>query len=254
MFQDCSPVGDWSVLLERLDRAGAFGRWRTWAPELATVPSPAGLPSCTAVHSDRGESDRVLGALIRVAAVDGMADPDAALVLLHLLSDGIYSLASRLPHPWAEAVALVAGELTCQIRSFPWRRRTRAYAANLLLDTKHALLKELPALGPDGTRRDVSLDPLDSLWRSLPAPAEAPAAQEVMLTDLMRWAERNSIADPDDLRMLVALQERAGYGSRSRHRIAAELGINERTLRRRRDRTLAALRAAGPRFLLERAA
>ena len=57
------------------------------------------------------------------------------------------------------------------------------------------------------------------------------------------------MAGADDLRMLVSLHERAGYGTGSRHRIAAEFGINERTLRRRRDRTLTALRAAGPRFL-----
>ncbi len=255
MFHGGSPVGDWSVLLERLDRTGAFGRWQAWAPELAEVPSLTALPSCTAVDTDRGATDRVLSALVRVAAVDGMADPDAALVLVHLLSDGIQSLASRLPHPLAEALALVAGELTCQIRSFPWRRRTRAHAANLLLDTKHALLGELPALGPDGARRDVPVDPFDPRWRSLPAPAEVRDPQDVTLADLMRWAERNNIADAADLRMLVALQQRTSYGTGSRrHRIADELGMNERTVRRRRDQTLAALRAAGPRFLEEQVA
>lgn len=254
MFHGGSPVGDWAVLLERLDRSGSLGRWQAWAPELAAVQSLTALPSYTAVDTDRGETDRVLGALVQVAAVDGMADPDAALVLVHLLSEGIQSLASRLPHPSAEAVALVAGELTCQIRSFPWRRRTRAYAANLLLDTKHALLGELPAIGPDGARWDVSVDPLHPIWRSLLAPADGPAVPEVTLTELLSWAEGNNVAAADDLRMLVTLQEQAGYGTASRHRVADEFGINERTLRRRRDRTLAALRAAGPRFLQEQAA
>ena len=253
MFHGSSPVGDWSVLLERLDRVGAFSRWQRQEPALEAVSSLADLPCHTGRDADRGDSDRIVGALVRVAAVDGGADADAALVLVHLLSDGVVALAARVNRGYASrrAVSLVIGELTCRIRSFPWRNRTRAHAANLLLDTKHALLGERPKLGQDGVPRDVLLDPFDAAWSSFPA---SPAEPDGVLEDLLYWAERNNVAGADDLRMLVSLHERAGYGTGSRHRIAAEFGINERTLRRRRDRTLTALRAAGPRFLHDHAA
>ena len=49
--------------------------------------------------------------------------------------------------------------------------------------------------------------------------------------------------------MLLDLERRRGYGTATRHRVAHDLGINERTVRRRRDRALAALRQAGPAYL-----
>jgi hypothetical protein len=256
VFHGSSPVGDWSVLLERLARAGVFGRWQQQEPALAAVPCLTDLPSHTGRGSDPADSDEIVGALVRLAAADGMADPDAALVLVHLLSDGIVALAGRLNRgsPSRRALCLVVGELTCRIRSFPWRRRTRAHAANLLLDTKHALLRELPQHGPDGAPRDVLLDPFNPVWSALltdPAPA---VTAEGDLAELLGWAGANQVAGADDLRLLVRLHELSGYGTGSRHRVAAEFGINEKTLRRRRDRTLAALRAAGPRFLTEQAA
>lgn len=255
MFHGSSPVGDWSELVERLDRAGAFPRWQRQEAALAAVPHLVDLPSRTGREVDRADADRVLGALVRVAAVDGMDDADAALVLVHLLSDGILALAARLNrgrHPFSREVSLVISELTCRIRSFPWRRRTRAHAANLLLDTKHVLLGERPALGPDGQPQDVLMDPFDPTWLAVEASPPGPPEQE--LTELLSWADRNDVAAADDMRMLVRLHEQAGYGTASRHRVASEFGIDERTLRRRRDRTLAALRAAAPRYLQDHAA
>ena len=148
-------------------------------------------------------------------------------------------------------MSLVISELTCRIRSFPWRQRTRAHAANLLLDTKHVLLGERPARGEDGQHRDMLMDPCDPIWLVFEA---SPPAPEHDLTELLDWADRNDVAGADDMRMLVRLHELAGYGTASRHRVAAEFGINERTLRRRRDRTLAALQAAAPRYLQDHAA
>lgn len=68
-------------------------------------------------------------ALVRVAAVDGMNDPDAATVLVHLLEAGVRRLVRQISELSSDAVPLVLGELTVRIRSFPWRRRTRAHAA-----------------------------------------------------------------------------------------------------------------------------
>ena len=243
-------------MLEQLDRAGAFARWQRQEAALEAVSSLADLPCHTGRGADRGDADRIVGALVRIAAVDGVADADAALVLVHLLSAGILALAARLNGGYASrrAVSMVVGELTCRIRSFPWRDRTRAHAANLLLDTKHELLGERPKLGQDGFPGDVLLDPFDAAWLSFPASPDSPAGQDFGLDELLCWADRHDVAGADDLRMLVSLHERAGYGTGARHRVAAEFGINERTVRRRRDRTLTALRAAGPRFLRDHAA
>ena len=49
--------------------------------------------------------------------------------------------------------------------------------------------------------------------------------------------------------MLLDLERRRGYGTATRHRVANDLGINERTVRRRRDRAIAALRQAAPTYL-----
>ena len=255
MFHGSWPVGDWSVLVDRLDRTGVFAGWQQREAALAGVPCAADLPARTGRDVDRAEADGIVGALVRVAAVDGGADPDAALVLVHLLSDGIVALTARLNRrrvsQYRRVLLLVVGELTCRIRSFPWRRRTRAFAANLLLDTKSVLLGELPVQAPDGGPLEVPVDPGDPV---LVVPQADSTDRDPGLDDLVCWAESNDVVGADDLRMLVALHQPAGYGTGRRHSIAAEFGISERTLRRRRDRTVLALRAASPRFLQDHAA
>src|SRR4051812_3981904 len=113
------------MLVERLDRTGSFARWQRQDAALEAVSSLADLPCHTGRAADRRDCDRIVGALVRIAAVDGMADADAALVLVHLLSDGICALASRLNQGRVShrAVSLIVGELTCRIRSYPWRTR-----------------------------------------------------------------------------------------------------------------------------------
>ena len=85
MFHGSSPAGDWAALLERLDRTGAFPRWQGQEAALAAVPCLADLPSHTGRGAERAAADRIMGALVRIAAVDGRDDTDAALVLVHLL-------------------------------------------------------------------------------------------------------------------------------------------------------------------------
>ena len=68
---------------------------------------------------------------------------------------------------------------------------------------------------------------------------------------MLHWAGEHCVAPLQDLLMLLDLEQRRGYGTATRHRVADDLGINERTVRRRRDRALAALRRAGPTYLAE---
>ena len=49
--------------------------------------------------------------------------------------------------------------------------------------------------------------------------------------------------------MLLDRESRRGYGNAARHHVAHDLGISERTVRRRRDRTLNALRQASDAYL-----
>ena len=72
---------------------------------------------------------------------------------------------------------------------------------------------------------------------------------DVDVVDLLLWAGGHGIAPLEDLLMLLDLERRRGYGTATRHRVAHDLGINERTVRRRRDRALTALREASDAYL-----
>lgn len=226
MYRDDRLAGNWECLLDRLCVQGADQRWGELEPALAG----AGLRELAAQLRRGGDlrrADDVLGALVRLAAADGHDDPDAVL-LLHLLSEGASALAGRLTDLTGDVLSLVVGELTVQIRTFPWRRRTRAYAANLLLDTKAALIRELR---PHQTRTfsaagEVLVDPTDRARMALLLDGSAPGADQddgLDLVDVLVWAAQ--------------LQ------------VAAAWGISERTLRRRRDRALSALQAASGSYL-----
>lgn len=257
-------IHEWDVLAVRLGEREALREWAGREPALLAAARVEDLRALTAPGGDRGAADVVLGALVRIAAIDGGDDCDAVLVVTHLLADGVRRLARMLSDLGGDVMPVIIGELACQIRAFPWRRRTHAYAANLLLDTRAAVLVELLAAGR-GHRSGVAVYPCDPgqwQWQSagpLPDPRAAigelravPAAgvnDDVDLVDLLMWAVTHGVASRADLALLVDLERNKVDGSGSRWEVAAAWGINERTLRRRRDKTLAALRAAAPRYL-----
>ena len=256
VFHEDDVAGSWLELVARLDAAEALGRWAAREPTLAGVAGVGDLAELTCAGCDRVRADAVLGALVRWAAADGGDDPDAVLVLVHLLADGVWALAARLRDLADDLPALIVGELTAQIRAFPWRRRRRAFAANLLLDTRAAVLRDL-GLGRHGWHRrgEVLIDPLDEWrllniggasevwcgWRGCFGSREPTAAEE--LADLLAWVAEQRLVPVADLRLVWDLESARGYGKAARATVAAAYGVNERTVRRRRDRTLAALRA-----------
>ena len=167
MFNDPAIAGSWSALVDRLDRAGRPAAWATSTPPWPVCAASATYLPWSRSTSRRPGADEVIGALVRLAAADGADDPDALLVLLHLLSGGVHALAAKLAHLSDNILPIVVGELTCRIRRYPWQRRTRAYAKNLLLDTKQALLRgELRAGLPDQPIV-VLVDPHDPGFRRL---------------------------------------------------------------------------------------
>lgn len=142
VFHDDTIAGSWPALIARLnvpDRG--LARWRGAEPVLADVGRVDGQFDLQGYRRDR--ADAVLGALVRLAAADGGDDQDALVLLLHLLSGMVLSLARQLADLSPDIVTVIVSELTCQIRSYPWRRRTRAWAANLQADTRRAVLADL---------------------------------------------------------------------------------------------------------------
>ena len=250
MFSDNRFAGSWPDLLARLDAAGTVHGWAAADPALTGMTRVDDITRELARGADRGRADEVMGGLVRLAARDGGDDADAVLLLLHLLSDGVLALARRMPGP-ADVTTVVVAELTCQIRSFPWRRRTRAYAANLLLDTKHVVWREGAhhrAGNPEELTAPHCFDEHDQ--QILGNGADTGAAVDdgdLDLIDVLMWAARTGVAPPTDLVMLL-LSERAPAGPH-RHAVAREFGVHERALRRRRSRTLAVLQAASDRYL-----
>lgn len=261
-------VGSWSGLMDHLEARGAWAAWSAAEPALQVVSGPAELPPLLGRGGDRTAGDRVLGALVRIAAVDGGGDTDAVSLVLHLLGNGVRALAGKIAHRTRDSLAVVVGELTCQIRTFPWRRRNRAYAANLLLDTKHALWRgEFRPVG-DGSRPDDAhlVDPAAWWFTAAPAHTEGerpggahswhtraglagPAGLAVVdrhdetdldLADLFTWAAARGVAEIGDLSLLWESELGRESGSRAQVAETHELGV--RSDSRRRHKTLTALR------------
>jgi hypothetical protein len=240
VFNDPAVAGSWPHLVDRLDRARRPSAWAAFDPALTGLSTVGDLPVMVAEPVPPARADDVIGALVRLAAADGRDDPDAVLVLLHLLSGGVHTLAAKLAHLGDNILLLVVSEMTCRIRRYPWRRRTRAHAKNLLLDTKQALLRGELRSGLPDQPAVLLIDPHELALRRINRAQND--AHGVDVVDLLLWAGGHGVAPLQDLLMLLDLEQRRGYGTATRHRVAHDLGVNERTVRRRRDRAITALR------------
>jgi hypothetical protein len=251
VYRDPSIAGSWDDLTRRIHRTDALPRWARREELLQPLLSVDDLFVALRPGGDKDRADEILGCLVRLAARDGGDDELAALLVLHLLSDGVLAMARRLRDLGPDIVHLIVGELAAQIRGFPWRRRTRAFAANLLLDTKAAVWRELGHRRSAGHGpRELPVDPQDAavasaIDRSVPGPYDDGEA----LRDVMAWLARRGVADERDLRLLLELEHERGYGRAAEAQVAARQGMSDRTLRRRRSRALAAARAARPSYL-----
>jgi len=104
MFCDDWIAGSWPDLVARLGSAGTVHRWATGDPALTGLTGIDGITSALSKGADRDRADAVMGGLVRLAARDGGDDADTVLLLLHLLSDGVLALASRLSGPGVSQV------------------------------------------------------------------------------------------------------------------------------------------------------
>lgn len=247
MFNDPTIVGSWPALAARLDRDLVIARWKEAEPVLADLDTVTDLVTACSQTSDHVRSNAVLGALVRLAAVDGGRDDDALTLLLHLLSGLVWTMVRQLRDLSPDITSVVVGELACQIRRYPWRRRPRAVAANLRADTRRAVLAELRPRDRRHPERGEFLTADGDVTRLIPV-APSDGAEDVDVADLLQWAVRSGV-DATDLELLIATERGRDVQQGGDSEVAARYGISTRTLYRRRSRALAALRAVAHDYL-----
>jgi hypothetical protein len=248
MFYDPTIVGSWPVLAARLDAEGVLSCWAQAEPALAGLTTVAELLAVWSEYGGSNCTDVVLAALVRLAAIDGGRDDDALLLTLHLLSGLVWTTAAQLRDLSPDIVAVVVGELACQIRRYPWRRRPRAVAANLRAETRRAVLAELRPRSRRHPDRGEFLTVDGDVTRLVQATA-CDEREDIDVADLLRWAVRSGV-DAADVALLVATECGRDLPERGTdRRVAAAHGITTRTLYRRRRRTLTALRDMAPLYL-----
>jgi hypothetical protein len=246
MFRDPTIVGSWPALAARLDDA-VLAQWAEAEPRLAGITTVSELLAVWSEHGGSDRADVVLAALVKLAAADGGRDNDALLLTLHLLSGLVWTTVEQLRDLSPDIVAVVVGELACQIRRYPSRLRPGAVAANLRAETRRAVLAELRPR----VRRHPGWGEFLTLDGDVARLASATAAEQedVDVVDLLQWAVRSGV-DFSDVALLVATECARDLRERGAdRRVASAHGITTRTLYRRRHRTLTALRNVASQYL-----
>lgn len=235
-------------LAARLDAADTFAAWSVLVPELAADPARVSISDvfdALAPGSPVTGWDGLLWSLLKLAAADGHDEADAVLVVIHALAAPAARLMARFD------ASLVLGELTIQIRAYPWRTRVRAVAGNLLRDTEHALCHEAsPAwMRTRGHVQRVTEIAVDNPHEHVRDDGALPEDDDLDLVDLLLWAERTGVVDARDLSMLVEYHYGRDATGAGHEHVAEVFGVNVRTSKRRCTAALDALRAAVPQYL-----
>lgn len=241
----------------------AADRWSDWEvtePRLARVPSPLELDAWRRKAAAE-DANAVLLGLARLAALDGGDDRDAALILAWLLLPTALKLRRQLGGVAAvDLDALIAAELWVVVRSVPWQK-THWLVARIAIELREAVLVECgintrrhpvvrvaPNAFPDRVR----------VHDSDPDPAET-------LSALFEWARAEDVIGESDHLIVVSLLAAAraldeagtlprngGAGGLASdlvtHVVAEELGVCQRTIRRRLASCVQALSGASSRF------
>ncbi len=257
----------WPALAERVERSGRWPSWITAEPALTCV---SGLEEMAAIAGDRaypGHADELLAALVRLGAVDGGNEQDAAHAVALLLAKGADRLAWQLRNLSGDIDQMVAGQVWLQIREFPWRTRRRAISANILMDARRALLRDL---GVDTRRcsRGVAVILVDTTANVAATRAGSRAladqdrcagsGDEPTLVAVLEWATGNGVVTAVDASILLELAGLQAAGAVRGLNSAAEInvvamrrGVNEKTVRRSRDRAVRSLAGAREAYLHE---
>ena len=229
----CRPAFDaldrsWTTLVRSHEATAALERWST-TPSLVAPSLDALVEAIWAAN--RALADRACADLAARAA----ADPTAARTLLQVLRPGLRHLGRRLAFGGSfddvdhELLAL-AWEL---IRTYPIDRRPRAIAANILLDVRKRYVRQVLT----ASRSAVSLESVpESGWA-----AARSAEHEALDADgpSLRRAHqrlRSAVDNGTVSRASASVVWRTRVQQDHDADVAAEMGVNLRTLQRRRQR------------------
>jgi hypothetical protein len=240
--------------------ANAWGGWVEKQPRLAAVTEPHRLQAWRR-EADPQLSDEVVHGLAWLASIEGGDDHDAAMALAWLSLSGAAFVARQLRTLNPNIDDIVASELWILVRTFPLRRRK--VVVNLMRDLRSRVLHvcETPAtLRESDPIRLAIVGSVDSasVW-SVPANNRPCALEE--LVDVLDWAYEEQVIGAEDRRLLLCLVEAAqgastraggpGHGLLSNAAtglVGRQLGVCERTVRRRAMRSIEALTAAAPAY------
>lgn len=192
---------EWLHLVGSPATADALARWGRLEPALVGWSDLDSLRAAVHDRDDLERGDRILAALVRLAAVTGHGDVLAARVVLQLLVPGAIRLGQSLTAMIGDQLAseaAVFAELTILIRTYPWQRRPHRIAANLLLDCRQRLIRT-----HHRTRPEISA----GLSLHDPAATAADGAdgdERLALHDLLWWARRRGILSRFEAQLLVA--------------------------------------------------
>jgi hypothetical protein len=239
------------------------GKWATWCSCEPRLDGVACLEDAIEGWQSRRDprSYQLVAALTALGSRRGGDDDDAALAVVVLLGPGIARLAATLRD-------------VCEVddvRATLWEEVKRAepqlgnLAARYLLQRARQRLTR-PAAGMVARGETVSLDQQlgwDGATRSgLKVREEhdrdlmvaAPGVEDPVrdLADLLTWAREVGVIEAGEVDLIVELLAAANDGAATEdaQRLVGERhGVAMRTIRRRRDATLARLRAAAPDYL-----
>lgn len=266
------PIAWLGISPTELDERAGGRVWQRWTEAEQDLSRFSGLHDLHALSGPA--NDPPLGALARLAAVDGHDDELAAIALAHQLEWGARSLMHGLRELSDDIDQMVMGALWVRIRCFPWRQRTRAIAANILRDTRADVLCQLTQPRCSGSGGPcVPVDPqswvldrataLDDPATLTPGTTGDQAIRE--LVDVLDWALTSRIIRRDDLVLLLDLvaagqhvseqetpwMKRGVCSQAAVAAVAAQRGVCGKTIRRRRDRIVSTLRAASGQYLAD---
>ena len=227
LFRDLNQ--EWSLTANSRRAAESLERWKSIEPVLAEFSDLSAIID-RAHDPDRSRRDDVMAALVRL----GRQDRLAWRVVLHVVMPGMICTARRFSsgaHGQDEVAATVVTAAWERIAEYPLDRRPRNIGGNIALDTRQIASRRL-------FRHSGVEIPTEELahYRAAPACGADPAVTLVRLLD--RAVKRNLVS-PADAR-LVALTRIQDVPVAE---LAAERGVLPHSLRRRRLRVEAALRA-----------
>jgi hypothetical protein len=257
----------WPALQERVERSG---RWSSWVATEPVLAGLNGLDEVVAIAEDRGDrvrADALLAALVRLGALDGGNDHDAAQAAALLLVNGAGRLAKQLSTLSDNIDEMVAGQVWVQIREFPSRRRRRAISQNILMDARRGVLRDL-GVETAKRRRGIVVILVDTMAVGAATDASLRAVvdhgpgvgggDELTLLGVLKWAIGKGVVTDQDAAILLELASVEvagtvrGLNSAAEIRaVAARHGVNEKTVRRSRDRAVRCLVSAREAYLRE---